>query len=98
MKTKMKDYLKSSLFPEDYEVMSDFIDDIVVKKPDISDTEFCSEVKSALEELHTQSKGAYEGMIAIAKSIKRDNIINSVLDEVDEDDFYDDSDDFFRDI
>ncbi len=98
MKDKMKAYLKSGLFPEDYEVMEEIIDDILLENPDIEEYEFTKLVKQALEEIHTDTKAAYDGTMSTLKSIRRDNIINSVLGEVDEDDFYDDSDDFFKDI
>jgi hypothetical protein len=102
MKEKMKAYLKSGLFPEDYEVMEEIIEDILLENPDIEEYEFTKLVKHALEELHTDTKAAHEGMMSTLKSIKRNNNINSILGEVDEDDFYDDEDDnydnFFRDI
>lgn len=102
MKDKMKAYLKSGLFPEDYEVMEEIIDGILLENPDIEEYEFTKLVKQALEEIHTDTKAAYDGTMSTLKSIRRNNNINSILGEVDEDDFYEDNDnyddDFFKDI
>lgn len=81
MKDKIKDYARGILHTEDYEMLSIIIDRIVYEKPDISDSELHSEVLFVLDDMFEDTKKSRDGMLLIAKSIDRDNKINSILGE-----------------